>query len=112
MTMADLQQASAAVAGVLQAAWRDLQARPELLIAAGALIAALGVLYVLFDTLAYAAIPSLQVWLTPEELAEGELDGAAKYSPPKSLPKDKIPCYDPGTMQFLGHVKAMTPDEV
>jgi hypothetical protein len=93
-----------------QAEATALLARTDLLIAAGALIAAVAVLYLLFDTLAYAAIPSLDVPLKQEELAE-ELD-AATYVPGKTLPKDKIPCYDPGTMQFLGYAKAMTPDEV
>lgn len=27
-------------------------------------------------------------------------------------PKGQIPCYDPSTMQLLGHTKAMTPAEV
>jgi len=97
----------------LQNAQRDAAAflqRTDLLIAVGALIAAVVVLYLLFDTLAYAAIPTLDVPLKQEELAE-ELD-APQYSPPKTLPKDKIPCYDPGTMQLLGHAKAMTPAEV
>lgn len=102
------QQAAHAV----QAAVRDAlaQVSPELALAAGALIAAMAVLYVLFDTLAYAAIPSLEVPLTAQELAD-KLD-APLYTPPKALPKDKIPCYDPGTMQLLGHAKAMTPEEV
>jgi hypothetical protein len=98
-----------------KAALEALRARvdvvhPDLLVAAGALLAAIVVLYLLFDTLSYAAIPSLEVPLKQEELAE-ELD-APIYTPPKSLPKDKIPCYDPGTMQLLGHAKAMTPEEV
>ena len=88
----------------------ELAARPDLLVSGVALLAAIAVLYILFDTLAYAAIPSLDVPLKQQELAE-ELD-APEYSPPKTLPKDKIPCYDPGTMQFLGHAKAMTPAEV
>jgi hypothetical protein len=87
-----------------------LTARHDLLIAAGALIAACVVLYLLFDTLSYAAIPSLEVPLKQEELAD-VLD-TPKYTPPKSLPKEKIPCYDPGTMQLLGYAKAMTPEEV
>jgi hypothetical protein len=82
----------------------------DLAIAGGALIAAVVVLYLLFDTLSYAAVPTLSVPLKQEELAE-TLD-APKYVPAKSPPKDKIPCYDPGTMQLLGYAKAMTPDEV
>lgn len=90
---------------------QPLAERPEVLAAAGALIlGAVLLIYLLWDTLSYAAIPSLDVPLKQEELAE-QLD-AEKYSPPKTLPKDKIPCYDPGTMQFLGYAKAMTPEEV
>jgi hypothetical protein len=102
----------------LTAAYQDLAARvaplaeqPHLVVAAAAVIVAvLLVTYVVWDTLAYAAIPTLDVPLKQEELAE-TLD-AEQYSPPKTLPKDKIPCYDPGTLQFLGYAKAMTPDEV
>jgi hypothetical protein len=93
-----------------QAARSPWLSNGDLLVAAGALAAALIVLYVLFDTLSYAAIPTLDVPLKNDELAD-ELD-AAIYSPPKSMPKDKVPCYDPATMQFLGHARAMTPDEV
>lgn len=31
---------------------------------------------------------------------------------PGPLPKDRIPCYDPSTMQLLGYAPAMTPAEV
>lgn len=48
--------------------------------------------------------------IATDERAE-KLDGEA-YVPPKTLPKDRIPCYDPGNMQLLGFAKAMTPDEV
>lgn len=34
------------------------------------------------------------------------------YLPGSTAPKGQIPCYDPSTMQFLGHIKAMTPAEV
>lgn len=88
-----------------------LAQQPHLLATAAAVFVLFYVLVSLvWDALAYAAIPTLDVPLKQEELAE-QLD-AEKYTPPKTLPKDKIPCYDPGTMQFLGYAKAMTPDEV
>lgn len=35
------------------------------------------------------------------------------YTPGASAPRQgSIPCYDPSTMQLLGHTKAMTPAEV
>jgi hypothetical protein len=34
------------------------------------------------------------------------------YTPGPAPPKGQIPCYDPSTMQLLGHTKAMTPAEV
>lgn len=37
---------------------------------------------------------------------------AETYTPTAEMPKDKIPCYDPSTMHFLGYAKAMTPTEV
>jgi hypothetical protein len=47
-----------------------------------------------------------------DEAAEGQLQGAEQYTPTTQLPKDKIPCYDPSSMQFLGYAKAMSPAEV
>jgi hypothetical protein len=46
-----------------------------------------------------------------EEAAE-QLQGAELYTPTTQLPKDKIPCYDPSSMKFLGNAKAMSPAEV
>ncbi len=37
---------------------------------------------------------------------------AAKYNPSQPFPKDVVPCYDPCTMQLLGHVPAMSAREV
>lgn len=56
------------------------------------------------------AVPSLRV-----ELSEAEaLDSisAAKYTPSNSSTTDQIPCYDPGNMQLLGHLPAMTSAQV
>ena len=35
-----------------------------------------------------------------------------KYVVPKALPKDRVPCYDPGNMQYLGDMPAMMPEQV
>lgn len=32
---------------------------------------------------------------------------ASRYKPSGKLSSDTIPCYDPGSMQFLGHLPAM-----
>lgn len=37
---------------------------------------------------------------------------AETYIPGTTALKGQVPCYDPSTMQFLGHTKAMTPAEV
>jgi hypothetical protein len=37
---------------------------------------------------------------------------ATKYDPSKPVDKDVVPCYDPATMQMLGHVPAMSAAEV
>lgn len=48
--------------------------------------------------------------LWADETAEVLHNGT--YTPGAAAPKGQIPCYDPSTMQFLGHAKAMTPAEV
>lgn len=37
---------------------------------------------------------------------------AARHDPSKKPDKDVVPCYDPGSMQLLGHVPAMSAAEV
>jgi len=37
---------------------------------------------------------------------------AVLHDPSKKSDKDVVPCYDPGTMQLLGHVPAMSTNEV
>lgn len=37
---------------------------------------------------------------------------AIKYDPSKPMDKNVVPCYDPATMQLLGHVSAMSAREV
>ena len=45
--------------------------------------------------------------------AEAEdIINAVKYDPSKPCDKDVVPCYDPATMQLLGHVPAMSAREV
>jgi hypothetical protein len=36
---------------------------------------------------------------------------AAIWTPPERPPQQEIPCYDPGTMQFLGTLPAMPAEE-
>lgn len=35
-----------------------------------------------------------------------------KHDPSKRVDKDLVPCYDPATMQLLGHMPAMSANEV
>ncbi len=42
--------------------------------------------------------------------AQDALSGPA-WSPPEKPSQNEIPCYDPGTMQYLGTLPAMTADE-
>ncbi|CAL8470086.1 g9628 [Coccomyxa elongata] len=52
-------------------------------------------------------VPSISV-----SQAEGEI-GKQKYDPAKHMPsKDSIPCYDPGSMTYLGALPADTADQV
>lgn len=37
---------------------------------------------------------------------------AVQHDPKKKSDKDVVPCYDPGTMQLLGHVPAMSSNQV
>lgn len=37
---------------------------------------------------------------------------AEKFDPEKKYPDNVVPCYDPATMDFLGTVPAMTPEQV
>ena len=41
-----------------------------------------------------------------------EVVAGQRYVPSAPPPKDKIPCYDPSTMQLLGYAKAMSAAEV
>lgn len=46
--------------------------------------------------------------LQPVHAAEAQdTIAASKYTPSGQLSSDTIPCYDPGNMQFLGHLPAM-----
>ncbi|KAF8061097.1 ALDH22A1 [Scenedesmus sp. PABB004] len=94
----------------LLASWGPAAWPPGGLALAGALALLLLALYAAWDALAFAAVPTLDVPLTPDEAAEA-LD-APTYVPGTPAPKGSIPCYDPSTMQLLGHAKAMTPAEV
>lgn len=56
------------------------------------------------------AVPSLRVELSEAEAQDSI--SATKYTPSKSSTTDQIPCYDPGNMQLLGHLPAMTSAQV
>jgi hypothetical protein len=60
-----------------------------------------------------AACPALHLLRPAAEEAAKVLEGAETFQPSAApWPKDRIPCYDPSTMQLLGYAKAMTPAEV
>jgi hypothetical protein len=62
-----------------------------------------------------ATRPALASSSLPAACAAAELSDSIpgdKYVPGKALPKDRVPCYDPGNMQYLGDMPAMTPGEV
>lgn len=76
------------------------------------LLVLLGVFVWLFKDIYYTlTIPSISVSTTAAE-SEDLLQDAAKYDPSEQPPKDVVPCYDPATMQLLGHVPAMSDAEV
>eukprot|EP00879_Flechtneria_rotunda_P025534 GHRR01027136.1.p1 GENE.GHRR01027136.1~~GHRR01027136.1.p1 ORF type:complete len:614 (+),score=214.33 GHRR01027136.1:630-2471(+) len=85
-------------------------ASSQLLAVAAVAIALGSLLYLLVDALSYRRVAELHVPLENDEAAE--VLQAEMYIPTGQVPKDKIPCYDPSTMQFLGYTKAMTPAEV
>ncbi|PNH00029.1 hypothetical protein TSOC_014170 [Tetrabaena socialis] len=75
-----------------------------------AAVVALGLLYLLKDVIGTLLIPSIRVELTDAE-ANDTID-AVKYDPSKPADKDVVPCYDPSTLQLLGHLPAMSAAEV
>ena len=46
----------------------------------------------------------------PRPAAVGDAEGGK--SPSTKVPKGSIPCYDPGTLQLLGHAPAFTEQQV
>ncbi|KAL0037364.1 hypothetical protein WJX79_004241 [Trebouxia sp. C0005] len=52
------------------------------------------------------AVPSLRVKLSEADAQDTFF--AAKHTPSKSSTTDQIPCCDPGNMQLLGHLPALT----
>lgn len=59
------------------------------------------------DLLTTLAVCTLHI-LQPVNAAEAQdTITANKYTPSEKLSSDTIPCYDPGNMQFLGHLPAM-----
>ncbi|KAL3154777.1 hypothetical protein ABBQ38_011323 [Trebouxia sp. C0009 RCD-2024] len=54
-------------------------------------------------------IPTLSVSLTDVEAQDST---KSQYTPTGSTSDGKIPCYDPGSMQFLGHMPAMDSAQV
>ena len=89
------------------------------------LAVALTVLLVLFLKRlgAFESIPSIQVppptghfscdKKQPVPMSCGTVEQKSeKYDPLEEFPENVIPCYDPATMQWLGTMPAMTPEEV
>ncbi|GLC58293.1 hypothetical protein PLESTB_001342900 [Pleodorina starrii] len=75
-----------------------------------AAVVAIGLVYLLMDVIRTLLIPSIKVELTDAEA--NDIIDAAKYSPGQPVDKDVVPCYDPSTMQLLGHLPAMSASEV
>ncbi|GFR39785.1 hypothetical protein Agub_g270 [Astrephomene gubernaculifera] len=75
-----------------------------------AAVVALGLVYLLKDILSTLLIPTIKVEPTDAEAKDTIV--AAKYTPGQPVDKDVVPCYDPSTMQLLGHVPAMSAAEV
>ncbi|KXZ42649.1 hypothetical protein GPECTOR_127g527 [Gonium pectorale] len=71
---------------------------------------ALGLALLLKDVISTFLIPSIKVELTDAE-ANDKIE-AAKYQLGQPFDKDVVPCYDPSTMQLLGHLPAMSAAEV
>mmetsp|Transcript_7006 Transcript_7006/g.19782 ORF Transcript_7006/g.19782 Transcript_7006/m.19782 type:complete len:603 (-) Transcript_7006:65-1873(-) len=78
------------------------------------LLPALGVVcvgYVVISSLLADKVPDLEV--KPTDLEGQDQVDAPRYDPTTAKPKPgSIPCYDPGTMQYLGEMPAMTAGEV
>lgn len=82
----------------------------QLLQAVAVAAIALVVLFLAKDVISTLLIPSIKVELTDAE-ANNKID-AVKHDPSKPTDKDVVPCYDPSTMQLLGHLPAMSAAEV
>jgi hypothetical protein len=101
-------------------------------------LGSLVLLYLLWDVVSALAIPSLDVATTEGEQPDAghrglgssranqsntfmrallaaereDVINAPQFDPSAPLDKDVVPCYDPGNMQLLGHVPAMSATEV
>ncbi|PNW88530.1 hypothetical protein CHLRE_01g033350v5 [Chlamydomonas reinhardtii] len=73
-------------------------------------VIALGLVLLLNNVVATLRIPSIKVELTEAEA--NDIISAPKYTPGQPVDKDVVPCYDPSTMQLLGHLPAMSASEV
>ena len=49
---------------------------------------------------------------SPHSAEANDIIDAPRYTPPSRPPTSTIPCYDPATMQTLGTMPAMSPDDV
>ncbi|KAK9808600.1 hypothetical protein WJX72_000341 [[Myrmecia] bisecta] len=67
--------------------------------------------YLLWNTVFGEGIPVLTVEVTEAE-AQDVIKGKAYEPNSKAASNKEIPCYDPGNMQLLGHLPAMTASEV
>ena len=87
-------------------AWAQAQESMTLAAMAGGAIAA----YLAFGMLTSQRVPRIDVSLTAEEKAGVP---GKKWKPGTAFPKDRIPCYDPGTLDMLGpDMHAMSAAEV
>ncbi|KAJ9528462.1 hypothetical protein QJQ45_020356 [Haematococcus lacustris] len=102
----------AAVASTLEAVSRHAGSEPGrvLILFALAALAVYTAVCFIADVVGTLSIPSLSVTTVASE-AEDTIT-APRYDPGKPADKDVVPCYDPGTMQLLGHVPAMSAAEV
>lgn len=110
-TAVEAAQAAATSALVLLAEMLGRLSPMEIGQIAAAAVVGLGLLYFLVDSIRGALIPSIRVEPASEAEASNAFVGP-KYDPSKPMDKDVVPCYDPSTMQLLGHLPAMSAAEV
>jgi len=104
-----LQQLASSWAGLQPVLIHLLKSQQALMAIALVIIGPI-LIYLAYGQLQASLIPSLTVHL--EEAEAKDKISAVRHDPKKKSDKDVVPCYDPGTMQLLGHVPAMSSAEV